>query len=262
MSDWFSEVQWPDTPFPLRESLILVGRRGSEAHGTYVPTTDPNGVDDRDLMGIVIQPPAGYLGLKEWNEAQTIKDVWDVVLYDIRKFVRLLSKANPNVWTLLWLREEDYLLKTDLGQTLIQNRGLFTAKDAFHAAFIGYARGQMYRMTHHQGDPKRGFMGAKRKALVEKYGYDCKNAAHLVRLLHMGTEFLQTGELQVFRTWDAGMLKEIKTGQWSLERVEAYAADAFKKADEVYAKSPLPAAVDMDEIERLLVAVIQAEWAY
>lgn len=44
-----------------------------------------------------------------------------------------------------------------------------------------------------------GYMGEKRKAMVRKYQYDVKNAAHLIRLLRMGTEFLTTGELQVYR---------------------------------------------------------------
>lgn len=35
-----------------------------------------------------------------------------------------------------------------------------------------------------------GYMGEKRKAMVRKYQYDVKNAAHLIRLLRMGAEFL------------------------------------------------------------------------
>lgn len=106
MTYLLDEIQWPDTPFALRPNLILAGRRGSESHGTYVPPTDPAAIDDRDVMGIVM-PPADYaVGLKNWEGAEAIKGVWDVVLYDFRKFVRLLCKQNPNVMTLLWLREE------------------------------------------------------------------------------------------------------------------------------------------------------------
>ena len=43
--------------------------------------------------------------------------------------------------------------------------------------------------------------------MVWKYQYDVKNAAHLIRLLRMGTEFLETGRLQVYRTTDADELK-------------------------------------------------------
>jgi predicted nucleotidyltransferase len=37
-----------------------------------------------------------------------------------------------------------------------------------------------------------GYMGEKRKAMVRKYQYDVKNAAHLIRLLRMGAEFIET----------------------------------------------------------------------
>jgi len=52
-------------------------------------------------------------------------------------------------------------------------------------------------------------MGAKRKSLVEKFGYDTKNAAHLILLLRMGIEFLSVGVLHVKRH-DAQELLEIK----------------------------------------------------
>ena len=67
-----------------------------------------------------------------------------------------------------------------------------------------------FRKLHHEHFS--GYMGEKRKAMVRKYQYDVKNAAHLIRLLRMGIEFLETGELQVFRTSDAGELKRIKRG--------------------------------------------------
>jgi len=40
-----------------------------------------------------------------------------------------------------------------------------------------------------------GYMGEKRKAMARKYQYDVKNAAHLIRLLRMGSEFIVSGIL-------------------------------------------------------------------
>lgn len=42
------EIIYPSTPFPLRPSLILLGRRGSEAHGLWLGDRSHNGIDDRD----------------------------------------------------------------------------------------------------------------------------------------------------------------------------------------------------------------------
>lgn len=98
-----------------------------------------------------------------------------------------------------------------------------------------------------------GYMGEKRKAMVRKYQYDVKNAAHLIRLLRMGAEFLETGRLNVYRTTDADELKIIKRGGWSLEQVKAEAARLFGGIEVSRAKSPLPPGPDVSAANQLLV---------
>lgn len=248
------EILYPDTPFPLMPSIALLGRRGSESHGTFVPSTDPNSIDDRDLMGICIPPDPWTLGLRSWEGAESIKGVWDVVLYDFRKFVRLLCKQNPNVIGMLWLEPEDYLIVAPAGQLLIDNRDLFRVRGPAYDTFVGYAHSQLSKMHKLSFE---GYMGDKRKALVTKHGFDTKNASHLVRLLHMGVEFLQTGEMRVRRTWDRQMLIEIKRGEWSLERVRSYADTLFFKMKEARGSSVLPEKLDDDAINALVVRVMR-----
>lgn len=248
------DIEFPDVPFDLKTSLVLLGRRGSEAHGTYIPSTDPNSIDDRDLMGICIPPVKYYLGLSSWEGAEAMKGPWDVVLYEFRKFVRLLMKQNPNVLGMLWLDEEDYLYKSPIGEALIKYRDLFRDRHVAAAAFSGYAMSQLKKM---RGSEFKGYMGARRKALVEKHGYDTKNAAHLVRLLHMGIEYQRTGRLQVRRTTDREMLMDIKKGAWSLERVQRYAEDQLAEARKAEAESVLPIGIDEEAVgafvERTLI---------
>lgn len=80
-----------------------------------------------------------------------------------------------------------------------------------------------------------GYMGEKRKGVVRQFGYDVKNAAHLIRLLRMGTEFLQTGVFKVYRVEDAAELIAIKRGEWSLDQVKAEAEACFGKFREAEA---------------------------
>jgi predicted nucleotidyltransferase len=247
----FDEIDWPTTSFPLRDHLVLASRRGSEAHGTYVPPEDATGIDDRDVLGIVVPPFDYYVGVRgDWSkaEAQSIKGPWDVVLYDARKYVRLLMVQNPNILASLWCEPEDYLYVSDFGRALLDMREHLKGRHDFHAACVGYAQGQLYKMTH--GSLGTGYMGEKRKALVERFGYDCKNAAHLLRLLHMGTEFHKEGVLHVRRTWDREMLIDIKRGKYTLEAVSKLAEDAFHEANAAYAESVLPETVDTDLINR------------
>jgi hypothetical protein len=98
-------------------------------------------------------------------------------------------------------------------------------------------------------------MGEKRKAMVRKYQYDVKNAAHLIRLLRMGSEFLRTGHHQVYRTADASELKRIKQGEWPLEQVKAEAERLFLGIAQARAESPLPPTPDQAAANDLLIAI-------
>lgn len=233
--------------------IILEGIRGSQAHGTYVPQ-HPDSVDDEDLMSIVVMPMDYYCGLKHFEVSEIKEGRYDLVVYDIRKFVNLLMKQNPNVISLLWLREMDYTKVEPLGKLLIENRDVFMSKKAYQS-FTGYAYSQLSRMTHFQA--YEGYMGAKRKALVDKYGYDTKNASHLIRLLKMGIEYLATGQMNVFRH-DNAMLIDIKYGKWPLERVQAEAERLFKMAEQAFLESKLPDEPNYDKANALCEQIILA----
>lgn len=244
----------------LRDWSICTAWRGSIAHGMFVPSDDPLSIDDKDVMAVVVAPIDRYFGLREFGSRGT-KEVmvreWDIVAYEVRKFVSLLAKGNPNVLSLLWLPENGYLAIKDSFRMLIEKRALFATREVYHA-FVGYAHGQLHRMTHQKFE---GYMGEKRKALVAKFGYDCKNAAHLIRLLRMGTEFLKDGNLQVLRH-DAQQLLEIKRGEWSLNQVKEEADRWFKNAEAAYLASTLPAMPDYDKINALCVDVVSVAMGY
>jgi len=161
-------------------------------------------------------------------------------------------KSNPNVLGLLWLPENFYLHIKPAGQTLIDNRNLFVSKQAYHS-FSGYAYSQLKRMTHLS---YAGYMGVKRKALVDKFGYDTKNAAHCIRLFRMGIEFLTDGELHVVRE-DASQLIQIKQGQWPLSKVQREADKLFKKMEEAYINSKLPDKVNFDMVNELVINTLK-----
>ena len=235
-----------------RDDLLLLGYRGSIAHNMYIPNSDPNSIDDIDTMGVFLFPKESYLGLNSGKETiEEFIDKYDMVFYEFKKFIRLLLKSNPNVLGMLWLQPNHYLYRTDIGQMLIDDRDIFTSK-LVYKSFTGYAYSQLKRMTHNS---TKGYMGKKRKALIEKYSYDCKNASHCIRLLKMGIEFLSSGELNVFRH-DAPMLLEIKRGEWSLEQVRKEAERLFNLADEAYIRSNLPEKPNYEKANKTVMEVI------
>lgn len=232
---------------------IIVCYRGSIAHGMYVPKSDPSCIDDKDVLICSVPDIDYYFGLRQFGSRGTKErklNEWDVVTYELRKFVSMLSQGNPNVLSVLWLDENYFVKVTRAGKLLLDNRNLFVGRNSYKS-FVGYARGQMHRMTHGACE---GYMGIKRKQLVDKFGFDCKNAAHLIRLLRMGVEFLNEGRLYVTR-FDAPELLEIKRGEWSLARVEEEAKRLFTLAEEAYTRSTLPVAPDYDAINLLCVQI-------
>ena len=241
----------------LSNWCIMQCYRGSIAHGMYIPNTDPNSIDDKDAMAICVPPLDYYYGLKRFgNRGKGTKEIkqgeWDIVIYEAQKMIRLLAKGNPNVLMALWLEDKHYIKRTIAWDFVLDHRDIFSGKHVYRS-FTGYAYGQLHKMTHHA---KEGYMGEKRKRLVETFGYDTKNAAHLIRLLRMGIEFLTDGVLYVERH-DAQQLLEIKRGEWTLEQVQAEAKHLFASAEQAYIASTLPTGPDMGAINRLCIAVVR-----
>ncbi len=131
----------------LPDNLILLGYRGSIAHNMYVPQNNPDSIDDKDLMGVYVAPPEHYLGFGRADVHEKFINEWDSVCYEIRKFIKLLLKCNPNVISLLWVDEPHILYQHELGRLLREHRHLFVSKQAYHS-FTGYAYAQFKRMTH------------------------------------------------------------------------------------------------------------------
>lgn len=98
-----------------------------------------------------------------------------------------------------------------------------------------------------------------RAELEEKFGMDCKHAAHLTRLMRMGMEILETGKVNVDRTGiDAEELKDIRNGAWPYEQVEQYADDSDKKLVELYKTSTLKKTPDIQRISDLCVNTVDS----
>lgn len=238
----------------LNDRSIVVAYRGSIAHGMYQPN-ELNSIDDKDVMAVCVPNLTHYFGLREFGSHGTVevkKDEWDIVAYEARKFIRLLAQGNPNVMSILWLEPQFYLKVSRAFGLLLEHRELFVGRHVYKS-FSGYAHGQEHRMTHPAFE---GYMGAKRREKYEKFGFDCKNAAHLIRLLRMCIEFLKDGQFYVKRS-DSSQLLEIKRGEWSLGRVQAEAARLFDLADKAYLESNLPVSPNLNEINDLSVLVIR-----
>lgn len=100
----------------------------------------------------------------------------------------------------------------------------------------------------------------KRSVLEEQFGYDTKHAMHLVRLLRMGAEALETGVLNVRRP-DAEELLRIRDGAWSYDQLVKYAeeVDEYVKND-LYKRTHLPRKADVHLAAKIMMEVQDLVW--
>lgn len=95
-----------------------------------------------------------------------------------------------------------------------------------------------------------------RAILEEKFGYDCKHASHLVRLMRMGKEILSEGKVRVFRP-DHEELLAIRNGSWSYERIEEYAHKMEQEIIDLASTSSLPKEPDRKFLNGLCIEIIE-----
>lgn len=128
-----------------------------------------------------------------------------------------------------------------------------------HDSLIRIAeRERSYRAAQRRWDQYNTWLTSRneaRAALERRVGYDAKNAMHLVRLMRMCREILQTGEVIVKRP-DAAELLEIRNGAWSYERLSAWAQQQDAELDAVCDASPLPRSPDREALDALCVDVV------
>lgn len=97
-----------------------------------------------------------------------------------------------------------------------------------------------------------------RAELERQHGYDTKHAMHLIRLMRMGLEVLETGDLRVRRD-DADELSAIRDGAMGFDELLAAATGLQKSMEKAAAMTSLPADVDRDRVDVLLAAMLEAQ---
>lgn len=151
--------------------VILLGLGGSHAYGTN------NENSDIDFRGITLNMPSDLIGLTEFEQYEDKGT--DTVIYAFNKIVKLLLECNPNTCEILGLDDDQYLIKTKLGQELLDNRGIFLSKRAAKS-FGGYADAQLRRLQNAiardclpQTEKERHIFNSVRNALEDfKRRYD------------------------------------------------------------------------------------------
>lgn len=87
---------------------------------------------------------------------------------------------------------------------------------------------------------------------------NCKHGMHLVRLLRMCTEILETGKIYVNRTHiDREELLEIRNGAWSYDRLIEHAESLQERCKAAAKTSTLPESVDMEWLNTVCMSLVE-----
>lgn len=135
-----------------------------------------------------------------------------------------------------------------IAETVLHNNGfsenfieILKKEKKYRAAVKGW---QQYQEWLRDRNPSRA-------ALEKKFGYDTKHACHLVRLIRMCREILETGQVLVKRP-DAEELRAIRAGAWTYEKICEFAEVEDEALNEVVKKSKLPSTPDMAKIQNIV----------
>lgn len=134
-----SEYDFLRTNAHLGSNIILLTLGGSHAYGTDKETSD------LDCRGIALNSKKEIL--LDTDFEQVANTDTDTTVYSFNKMLELLCKSNPNVIEQLGCISDHYLILTDIGRELIENRKMFLSKICIHT-FAGYSESQLRRLEN------------------------------------------------------------------------------------------------------------------
>jgi hypothetical protein len=260
-----------------QRGLILRTEVGSGVHGTSI-----SGQDDRDEMGICLEPPEFVTGLArvpngiagesdsipfEQYERHTAWDRHggvanrsgagdlDVIVYSARKWARLALSGNPTVLLVLYVPDECVVFRNEAGAELVANAHRFVSRLAADR-FLGYLRAQKSAMTGESG------AHTNRPELVAVHGYDTKFAMHALRLGVQGAELLTTGRITLpIPEPHLGYLRSVRRGEVGLDEVIEAVSAAEAELLALRDRADLPDQPDRSWVDAWLHRAHREYWA-
>ncbi|WP_017622253.1 nucleotidyltransferase domain-containing protein [Nocardiopsis chromatogenes] len=242
------------------KGTVLQCQVGSGVHGITVSDQD-----DRDEMGICVEPPEYVMGLRGFEQyvyrsqpegVRSGPGDLDLTVYALRKWMRLALDGNPTVLLPLFVPEEEIVRIDLLGRELRELSERILSRRVGDRC-LGYLRSQRDSLLG-----RRSGRRTNRPELIDVYGFDTKFAYHMVRLGVQGAEILESGRLTLpmpdpWATW----LRELRRGEHTLEEALEAAAEQEARLERLVTTSPLPARPDRDWADAWLVEAHRRHWA-
>ena len=218
----------------LYERVIYRCVIGSRAYGL------DHADSDTDRRGIYVPPVDLHWSLYGVPE-QLENDETQEVYWEIRKFLVLALKANPNVLECLFTPLVE--MATPLAEELLAMRTAFLSRMVYQT-YNGYVMSQFKRMQAH----------------VRNHGeVKWKHVMHLIRLLISGTTVLRDVFVPVRVEEHRERLLAIKRAEMTWENVDRWRQRLHEEFNEAFQHTSLPVRRDYVKANRFLIKV--RRWA-
>jgi predicted nucleotidyltransferase len=195
---------------------------------------------DTDRRGIYVPPVELHWSLYGVPE-QLENDDTQEVYWEIKKFLILALKANPNVLECLYSPIVE--LVTPMAEELLAMRTAFLSRMVYQT-YNGYVMSQFKRMHAH----------------VRNHGeIKWKHVMHLIRLLISGTTVLQEGFVPVRVEEHRDRLLAIKRAEVSWDEVDQWRQSLHVQFNQAFQHTSLPERPDYEKANQYLIRV--RRWA-
>lgn len=222
---------------------------------------------------------------------------YDFTIYSIVKFFSLAHDASPNIVDALFVPRRCIIHTTQIGNLVRDNRKLFISSK-LKPRLIGYAYQQLTKLKNgntplvqfirEHGLPPEIFgdkgelhleevagfhkidelvelnkrhpikVNSKRRADIIKHSYSTKEAYHVVRLALQCEQLLTEGDLDLER--NSEILKSIRRGEWSLEKLVTWFEDKERQLEELHSRTTIPYSPDEAAIKELLLRCLEMHY--
>lgn len=212
----------------LQQFVIYRCVIGSRAYGL-----DDVG-SDTDRRGVYLPPAEMHWSLYGVPE-QLEEDATQECYWELRKFLVLALKANPNVLECLYTPIVEHA--SEIAAEMLSIRDSFLSR-LIYQTYNGYVMSQFKKLD----------------ADIRNHGaIKWKHAMHLVRLLLSGIVALREGIVPVHVGEHRDRLLAIRRGELSWEQVNFWRIELHGKFDDAFASTRLPEQPDYDRANALLI---------
>ncbi len=241
-----------NAPKFLEKNIHYLVKGGSQAYGLATPESDT------DYYGWCIPPREYVFGDKEIKGFDDPKvfsqyiqkgDAEEGTIWNLTRFFFLCSQCNPNVLETLYVPAECVLRATKLGSWARDNRHIFLSRELI-PRFKGYAFSQIVGLGNENYKST-----SKRFPLIQKFGYDTKNAACALRLLDECEQLLKTGSMSLRN--NSEYLRQVRAGEIPLREIKAEWDRREEAVNRAARETTLPEKPDHKLIRLNLMAILE-----